>query len=434
MPFHVLGISHHSAPLEVREKLALAPERQPEALAELAGQPGVLEAVLVSTCNRTEIYCQAEDPAGARSWLCAAAEKVGLEVDRYVYVHSGESAVRHAFRVASGLDSMVLGEPQILGQVKQSVRVAEGAGTVGSHLGKLFQHTFAVAKQVRTETALGAQSISMSAAALKLAQNVYGNLSRTRLLLIGVGEMVELAATYFVAQRPQAVVVANRTLARGEAFAEKFEATAIALADLPNRLHEFDIVLTATASTLPILGKGLIESALKARRRKPMFIVDFAVPRDVETEVAALEDVFLYTVDDLGRLVQQGVEARRGAVDEAETLVSKQVAAFRAWQESRAGVPAIVDLRRRVDRYRELELARARGRLAKGEDPAQVLEGLARGLTNKFLHHPSQSITKAGAAERDRLLRALEVLFPEEPEAGGESAGGERSSRPKGAA
>jgi glutamyl-tRNA reductase len=274
----------------------------------------------------------------------------------------------------------------------------------------------------------------MSAAALKLAQNVYGDLSRTRLLLIGVGEMVELAATYFVAQRPQTVVVANRTLARGEAFAERFEGTAIALADLPNRLHEFDIVLTATASTLPILGKGLIESALKVRKRRPMFIVDFAVPRDVETEVAALEDVFLYTVDDLGRLVQQGAEARRGAVDEAETLVARQVAAFRAWQESRAGVPAIVDLRRRVDKYREVEVARARGRLARGDDPAEVLEALARGITNKFLHHPSQSITRAAAAERDRLLRALEVLFPDESDAGSDSGGGARASRPKGVA
>ena len=432
MAFHVLGISHHSAPLEVREKLAFAPERQPEALAELAGQAGVSEAVLVSTCNRTEVYCQAGDPASARAWLCAAAEKVGLEVDRYVYVHSGESAVRHAFRVASGLDSMVLGEPQILGQVKQSVRVAEGAGTVGSQLGKLFQQTFAVAKQVRTETALGAQSVSMSAAALRLAENVYGDLSRTRLLLIGVGEMVELAATYFVARRPKTVVVANRTLARGAAFAERFEGSAISLSDLPGRLAEFDIILTGTASTLPILGKGLIESALKARKRRPIFIVDFAVPRDVEAEVAELEDVFLYTVDDLGRLAQEGAEARRGAVDEAETLVARQVAEFRAWQEGRAGVPAIIELRRRVDRYRETELARARGRLAKGDDPALVLEGLARGLANKFLHHPSQSLTRAGGSERERLMRALEVLFPEEAE--GDTAREERAARPKGGA
>src|SRR5258706_14828844 len=370
MGFHVVGINHHSAPLDVREKLAFAPERNADALADLGAQPGVSEAVLVSTCNRTEVYCRAEDPESPRAWLCAAADRVGIALDRHVYIHSDESAVRHAFRVASGLDSMVLGEPQILGQVKQALRVAESAGTVGGQLGRLFQQTFAVAKQVRTETQLGAHSISMAAAALKLAPNVYGDLARTRLLLAGVGEMVELAATYFVAQRPQAVVVANRTLARGEAFAERFDATAIALADLPSRLAEFDIVLTGTASTLPILGKGLIESALKARRRRPIFIVDFAVPRDVEAEVASLEDVFLYSIDDLGRLVQQGTEARRGAVDEAETLVAQQVAAFRAWQEGRAAVPAIVDLRRRAERYREGELARARGPLARGDDPA----------------------------------------------------------------
>lgn len=416
MAFHVLGINHHSAPLEVREKVAFAPEQQGEALAALVGQPGLSEAVLVSTCNRTEVYCVAEDPAGARAWLCASAERLGLALDPYLYAHSGESAVRHAFRVAAGLDSMVLGEPQILGQVKQAVRTAEGAGTMGSQLGRLFQQTFAVAKQVRTETSLGAESISMAAAALKLAQNVFGDLSKTRLLLIGVGEMVELAATYFVAQRPKSVVVANRTLARGEAFAERFQGTAIALSDLPSRLAEFDLVITGTASTLPILGKGLLESALKARRRRPIFIVDFAVPRDVEAEAATLEDIFLYTIDDLGRLVQQGAEARRGAADEAERLVAQSVAAFRAWQEGRAAVPAIVGLRKRADQYRETELARARGRLARGDDPAEVLESLARGLTNKFLHHPSQALARAGESERERLMRAFESLFPEEVE------------------
>ena len=433
MAFHVLGINHHSAPLEVRERVAFPPERQAEALAELVGQPGVSEAVLVSTCNRTEIYCLADEASGARAWLCAWAERAGVALDPYLYCHGGESAVRHAFRVACGLDSMVLGEPQILGQVKQSVRVAEVAGTLGSQLGRLFQQTFAVAKQVRTETSLGAESISMAAAALKLAQNVFGDLSRTRLLLIGVGEMVELAATYFVAQRPRSVVVANRTLARGEEFAERFGASAIALAELPGRLAEFDLVITGTASTLPILGKGLMESALKARRRRPIFIVDFAVPRDVEAEVAALEDVFLYTIDDLGRLVQQGADVRRGAADEAEGLVVRQVAAFRAWQEGRASVPAIVNLRRRADAYRETELARARGRLARGEDPGTVLEALARGLTNKFLHHPSHALARAGDAERERLMRAFESLFPDEP-APAAPEGEEKPPQAKGAA
>jgi glutamyl-tRNA reductase len=413
MTLLVVGISHHNAPLDVRERLAFPADRQPEALADLASLPGVAEAVLVSTCNRTEIYCRGDDPATLSAWLEAEAGKAGVTVREHLYAHTGEAAVRHAFRVAAGLDSMVLGEPQILGQVKQSVRTAENIGSLGQTLNRLFQRTFSVAKQVRTETALGAHSISMAAAALKLAQNVFGDLSRTKVLFIGVGEMVELAATYFVAQRPQTVVVANRTLARGEEFAERFAGAAIALAEVPSRIAEFDIVVTGTASTLPILGKGLIESALRARKRRPMFIVDFAVPRDVEVEVASLDDVFLYTIDDLGEIVQQGAESRRSAVAEAEAIVERQVQLFREWQGARAAVPAIVELRRRADEYRDIELARARVRLARGDDPAAVLEALAKGLANKFLHHPSQALSRAAEGEREALARAIEILFPE---------------------
>ena len=413
MALYVLGINHRSAPLEVREKLAFPADRQGEALADLARQPGVAEAVLVSTCNRTEIYFRADESAPAGAWLEREAGKTGLSLADHLYVHTDDAAVRHAFRVASGLDSMVVGEPQILGQVKQSVRNAESVGALGPTLGRLFQKTFAVAKQVRSETALGAQSISMAAAACRLAQNVFGDLSRTKVCLIGVGEMVELAATYFAAQRPEVLVVANRTLARGEEFAQRFSAKAIALAELPARLAEFDIIVTGTASTLPILGKGLIERALKARRRKPVFIVDFAVPRDVEAEVSTLEDVFLYTIDDLGAIVQQGAESRRGAATEAEAIVDRHVVAFREWQESRAAAPVIVELRRRADQYREMELAKAKARLARGDDPASVIESLAKGLANKFLHHPSQALSRAPAGERESLARAIETLYPD---------------------
>lgn len=413
MPLHVLGINHHSAPLEVREKLAFPPETQADALTSLAGRPGVAEAVLVSTCNRTEVYCRADDMAAVRAWLRDEAARAGLDIEDHLYAHSESEAVRHAFRVASGLDSMVLGEPQILGQVKQSVRTAEHSGTLGSMLNRLFQCTFSVAKEVRTQTAIGAQSISMSAAALKLAQNLFGDISRTRMLLIGVGEMVELAATYFVAQGPQGVVVANRTLARGEAFAERFNGTAIALEQLPERLHEFDIVITGTASTLPILSKGAFERALKARRYRPMFVVDFAVPRDVEPDAAELEDLFLYTIDDLGTIVQEGAGQRQAAVAEAEIIVARQVEAFQAWLKARSAVPAIVQLRARADEYRTAELAKAKARLARGEDPAKVLEGLAAGLVNKILHHPTQALNRAVESERDSLVRAVEILFPD---------------------
>ena len=419
MALHVLGLNHHSASLEIREKLAFPQESQAEALADLAAQPGVAEAVLVSTCNRTEVYCRADDAAAARAWLVQAGSRAGVDLDALLYAHSEQAAVRHAFRVAAGLDSMVLGEPQILGQVKQAVRTAEAAGTLGSQLGRLFQQTFAVAKQVRTETALGAHSISMASAALKLAHNLFGDLSRTRMLLIGVGEMVELAATYFVPQQPRSVVVANRTLSRGEEFARRFGARAMRLADLPAHIAEFDIVITGTASSLPILGLGLIERALKLRRRRPMFIVDFAVPRDVEAEVARLEDVFLYTIDDLGKIVAEGAETRRAAAAEAEVIVSREVEVFRAWQGSRSAVPAIVELRRRADQYREAELARAKQRLARGDDPAAVMEALAKGLANKFLHHPSQALSRAPETERENLMRAIETLYPQSD--GGES-------------
>lgn len=414
MPLHVLGINHHSAPIEVREGLAFPPEAQPDALGTLASQPGVAEAVLVSTCNRTEVYCRAEALGPVRDWLLGKARDAGLDITSHLYAHSGADAVRHAFRVASGLDSMVLGEPQILGQVKQSVRAAEGSGTLGSQLNRLFQHTFSVAKEVRTETAIGEQSISMSAAALKLAQNLFGDISRTRMLLIGVGEMVELAATYFHAQRPQAVVVANRTLARGQEFASRFAGTAISLAQLPDRLADFDIVLTGTASTLPILSRTALERALKARRFRPMFIVDFAVPRDVEPEAAGLNDLFLYTIDDLGAIVQQGAGQRQAAVREAEAIIDRQVGAFGAWLESRSAVPAIVQLRAKAEAYRQAELDKARQRLANGDDPAKVVESLANGLVNKILHHPTQALNKARDGERDSLVRAVEALFPDE--------------------
>ncbi len=413
MPLHVLGINHHSAPLEVREKLAFPPETQADVLNSLAARPGVDEAVLVSTCNRTEVYCRAADVATVRDWLREQASRSGLDIESHLYTHSEAEAVRHAFRVASGLDSMVLGEPQILGQVKQSVRTAGHSGTLGSTLNRLFQHTFSVAKEVRTQTAIGAQSISMSAAALKLAQNLFGDISRTKMLLIGVGEMVELAATYFVAQGPQSVVVANRTLARGEAFAERFNGTAIALEQLPERLHEFDVVITGTASTLPILSKGTFERALKARRYRPMFVVDFAVPRDVEPDASDLEDLFLYTIDDLGTIVSEGAGQRQAAVAEAEVIVSRQVEAFQAWLSARGAVPAIVQLRAKADEYRTAELAKAKQRLAKGEDPAKILEGLASGLVNKLLHHPTQALNRAADGERDSLVRAVEILFPD---------------------
>jgi glutamyl-tRNA reductase len=413
MALYAVGLNHRTAPIDVREKVALSPESQGPALGALARDAGALEAVLVSTCNRTEIYFRAEDAEAVRRWLAALPAAAGIELATHLYTLKDDEAARHAFRVAAGLDSMVLGEPQILGQVKHAVRVSAEAGMLGTHLDRLFQHTFAVAKEVRSQTAIGEQSISMAAAALRLANRLFGDLRDTSLLLIGVGEMIELAATHFAAQTPKRIVVANRTLERGQALADRFAAEAITLKELPERFHEFDAVITSTSSTLPIIGKGMVERAVKLRKHRPMFMVDLAVPRDIEAEVSELDDVFLYTLDSLASVVQEGISARSAAVADAEKIIDKRLVEFNDWLANRASVPVIQSLRGKAEQYRQAELARALKLLAKGEDPHKVIEHLSQGLTNKFLHHPMQALNRAEGRERDELARALDKLYPD---------------------
>jgi glutamyl-tRNA reductase len=335
----------------------------------------------------------------------------------YLYTLPQDRAVSHAFRVASGLDSMVLGEPQILGQMKHAVRTAEAAGSLGLVLNRLFQRTFAVAKDVRTRTDIGTASISMAAAAVKLAERIFPSISGERVLLIGAGEMIELAATHFAARKPKSITVANRTLERGAQLAARFLADAITLNELPDRLAQFDIIVTSTASSLPILGKGLLERAIKARRHSPMFIVDLAVPRDVEPEAAELDDVFLYSVDDLANIVKDNLHIRSDAVREAEAMIAEQAASFLRWLEGRSVVPTIAALHGHHDQLRAIELERARRLLAGGAPADHVLDQLARGLTNKFLHAPTRALNQAGEAERAELLALLHHIYqlPEEP-------------------
>jgi glutamyl-tRNA reductase len=289
---------------------------------------------------------------------------------------------------------MVLGEPQILGQMKEAARSAESAGTLGTVLHKLFQRTFAVAKEVRSTTQVGATSVSMAAAAVKLAARIFPSLKDQSVLFIGAGEMIELCATHFAAQGPARITVANRTLERAERLASRFGASAIELRSLAERLHEHDIVVSCTASSLPILGKGLVERALRARRHKPVFMVDLAVPRDIEQEAGELDDVFLYTVDDLGEIVAANLDARRSAVVQAEAIIETQVGQFMHWMHERDTVPLIRQLRSQADEMRRHELDRALKALARGEDPKAVLDALSHGLTNKLLHGPTQALKK----------------------------------------
>jgi glutamyl-tRNA reductase len=388
-----LGLNHHTAPLAVRERVVFHVERLQEALAELK-QRLAPEAAILSTCNRTELYLAGEEPAAAAAWLAQYHRLSPAELTPYLYTLPTEEAVRHAFRVASGLDSMVLGEPQILGQMKEAARTAESAGTLGTVLHKLFQRTFAVAKEVRSTTQVGATSVSMAAAAVKLAGRIFPSLKDQSVLFIGAGEMIELCATHFAAQGPARITVANRTLERAERLASRFGASAIELRSLVERLHEHDIVVSCTASSLPILGKGLVERALRARRHKPVFMVDLAVPRDIEQEAGELDDVFLYTVDDLGQIVAANLDARRSAVVQAEAIIETQVGQFMHWMHERDTVPLIRQLRSQADEMRRHELDRALKALARGEDPKAVLDALSHGLTNKLLHGPTQALKK----------------------------------------
>jgi len=419
MPLYAIGLNHRTAPIEVRERVAFPLEAQRPALEALKVETGADEIAMVSTCNRTEIYLRAVEVAAARragNWLAAQPAALGSDLAPHLYQLAEADVARHAFRVASGLDSMILGEPQILGQVKLAVRVASEAGMLGGPLDRMFQDTFKVAKQVRTDTEIGATSVSMASAALKLAQQLFGDLRNTRLLLVGVGEMIELAATHFAAQSPQAVVVANRTLERGRELAARFNATAITLQQLPERIHEFDVVISSTASTLPIIGKGMVERALKLRKHRPIFMVDLAVPRDIEAEVGQLDDVFLYTLDSLGKVIQQNSEKREAAVKEADAIIEIRTAEYMTWLASRATVPVIQQLRGKADQYRQMELDRACKLLARGEDPLKVVEMLASGLTNKFLHHPLAALNRVSGSEREALAAALGKLYPDQEE------------------
>ena len=420
MSLLALSLNHHSAPLDLRARFAFAPAQLPEALQSLRArlQRAAPEVTLLSTCNRTELYfaptapvAAADAVAPALEWLAERGGTARGDVDAHVRVAEGEEVARHAFRVSAGLESMVLGEPQILGQMKLAVREAGLAGTLGSTLHQLFQRSFAVAKEVRSSTEVGSHSISMAAASVRLAGQLFEDLRDVRVLLVGAGEMIELVATHFAAREPKTMAVANRTLERGEKLAARFGAQALRLSDLATRLHEFDVVVSCTASSLPLIGLGAVERALKARRHKPLFMVDLAVPRDIEPEVAQLDDVYLYTVDDLSAIVQVASEKRQAAVEQAEVIIDAGVQSFVHWLDQRAAVPLIQALNRRAEEWRELELARARRRLAKGEDPLVVMEALSQALSQKMLHGAFAELHASDGQQRDALAQTLSRLF-----------------------
>jgi glutamyl-tRNA reductase len=410
MQLYVIGVNHTTAPIQIREHVAFDSDLLGSALHELTLN-GASEAAILSTCNRTELYCSTDDPQKALDWLSQYHHLEKDAIAPYIYTLPNDEAVKHAFRVASGLDSMVLGEPQILGQFKQSVKIAQDAGTLGTLLHKLFQRTFEVAKEVRTNTDIGANSISMAAAAVKLAQRIFGDISEQKVLFIGAGEMIELCADHFAAQKPKSMTIANRTIERGSNLAQKINGHAILLNDLPAHFADFDIVVTSTASQLPIIGLGMVETAIKTRRHRPIFMVDLAVPRDIEPEVAELDDVFLYTVDDLSQVVSDGIENRQLAAVEAETIVANRVEHFMQWFKKRDAVPTIKALRDQVEAMRKAEIEKALKQLQKGESAEKTLEALSIALTNKFLHAPSHALNQSHGEEHAKLEDTLKQLY-----------------------
>ncbi len=421
MQLLAVGLNHTTAPLSMREKVAFAPDQIGQAViaarawfARIDEARFSDEAAILSTCNRTELYVasQAPDSIDAMAHFLADYHKFPYaELRPHLYTRPQDDAVRHAFRVASGLDSMVLGEPQILGQMKEAVRQADDAGGLGTYLHQMFQRTFSVAKEVRSTTAIGAHSVSMAAAAVRLSQRIFDKVSEQHVLFIGAGEMIELCATHFAASQPLSMTIANRSLERGEHLAQRFNGRAIRLAQLPDQLAQFDIVVSCTASSLPLIGLGMVERAIKKRRHKPIFMVDLAVPRDIESEVGRLDDVFLYTVDDLSAVVQTGLENRQAAVSQAEAIIEVRVQSFMHWVDSRAVVPLIQDLQESSEIMRLAELDRAKKMLARGEDIEAVLEAFSKGLTAKFLHGPQHALHQAQGDERARLAALLPQLF-----------------------
>lgn len=437
-----LGINHNSAGVEVRERVAFAPEQLAEALEDACEQAGLDEVVVLSTCNRTELYAMVSDSSRLADkstrlieWMANYHHLSSKELRLAAYHHEAGAALQHMVKVASGMDSMVLGEPQILGQLKSAYAVALEAGTIGGDLDRLFQRVFTIAKKVRTDTAIGENPVSVAYAAVDLAGHIFSDLSRCDALLVGAGETVELVARHLVEAGVRRIVIANRTLGRARELAQKFGAEAVLLADIPEHLLHSDIVITSTASQLPILGKGTVEQAIKARKHRPILMVDIAVPRDIEPQVAELADIYLYTVDDLREIVEQNLRSRQSEARKADLLIEEGVAQVLEEVRSLAAVDSVRQYREMAENIREQELQRALRSLARGDDPQQIVAQLARGITNKLIHAPTAGLKRASAEGRQDLLAGARTLLGLESDggasAGGASAGGIRASGPE---
>ena len=429
MNLYSIGINHQTASVDLRERVAIGPDVLPDALTDLRmylnqQSQNHSEVAILSTCTRTEIYCAANDvlliPEEVErktiDWLSQQHGMGAGEIKDVIKTSIASDAVRHVFRVGCGLDSMVLGETQILGQMKQAVQTAQQAGSMGTCLNQLFNKTFSVAKEVRTNTEISSHAVSMASAALRLSSRVLGDIGQQRILFIGAGEMIHLCAVYFLGKKPKSITIANRTLERGEGLAQYirdqgFDCTSIPLSEVPHSLSEFDIVVSCTASSLPIIGLGMVNTALKKRKQSPVVMIDLAVPRDIEPEISNLRDVYLYTVDDLGDVVREGVNYRTNAIKSAEEIIDLQVKSFMQWLQHRASVPLITSLKQRSEDFQSIELEKAKKKILRGEDPVEVMTELARALSNKFLHGSLHTLNHAEEFSIDECQKIVSKIF-----------------------
>lgn len=419
MSLLAFGINHKTAPVDIRERVAFDPGRLTDALKDLVSSAKIQDAAIVSTCNRTELYCDSGLESGQGKpddnividWFREYHKLEKRDIEPYIFLHPDQEAVRHMLRVASGLDSLVLGEPQILGQIKDAYAAATNAGTMGGLLDRLFQHTFSVAKQVRTDTAIGASAVSVAFAAVSLSKQIFDSFDQRTALLIGAGETIELAARHLHQSGIGRMIIANRTVENAHTLAQEFGAYAISLTEISDHLAEADIVISSTASPLPILGKGSVESALKKRKHQPMLMVDIAVPRDIEPEVNDLDDVYLYTVDDLQDIIQEGLRSRQEAAQQAEEIIDTEVSHFMHWLQSLNAVSTIRALRENAESQRDVELERAMRLLQSGKSAEQVMAEMANRLTNKLIHTPSVQLKKAGYDDREEIFDAARDLY-----------------------
>ncbi len=414
MALLTLGINYKTAPVEIRERVSFTPENIEAALTAIHADCSLDEIVIVSTCNRTELYLSAQSEntrLRLLQWLADYHRLAAEELEEYLYFHDETETVSHLLQVASGIDSMILGESQILGQIKDAYRWATEAGTVGPLLAKLFQFTFTVAKQVRTDTAIGSSPVSVAFTAVSLAKQIFGALEHYTVLLIGAGETIELTARHLYEQKIGRVIVANRTIQRAHTLASQFNGYAIALHEIPAHLEEADIVISSTASREPILQRATVEQCLKRRKHRPIFMVDLAVPRDIEADTGELNDIYLYTIDDLHSVVSENLQSRKDAAKQAREIIDVQVNQFLDWKKSLEAVDTIRALRSLAERKRDETLDKACRLLRNGRPADEVLRFLAHTLTNKIMHLPSTSLKQAGAQGRCELIKAAQELF-----------------------